>query len=257
MRRRNLLRSDARVLPVQCPHLVDNHVDQRGYEPVRHAPELQVSDAADVWTQVTLSLRSQLAESVWFSTFQDLTPLESDTDTLRLMAPSAYVRDRIMTRYLPLVTEALHDANEGQRNVEIDVAANESAVDELDETHRQRRRSSHERARISATRSSNNGNGTEPARTNGASETGSAEPARRSRPEPALHVRDVRQGRVEPVRARRRAPGRRDTGPQLQPAVHLRLGRASARPTSCTPSVTTCTRTTSTTRCATSRPRRS
>ena len=91
--------------------------------------EMQVSDAVDVWTQVTLSLRSQLAESVWFSTFQDLTPLDSDTDTLRLMAPSAYVRDRIMTRYLPLVTEALHDANEGQRNVEIDVATNDAGPD--------------------------------------------------------------------------------------------------------------------------------
>ena len=85
-----------------------------------------MSDAVDVWTQVTLSLRSQLAESVWFSTFQDLTPLDSDTDTLRLMAPSAYVRDRILTRYLPLVTEALHDANEGQRSVEIDVATSDA-----------------------------------------------------------------------------------------------------------------------------------
>ena len=37
-----------------------------------------MSDAVDVWTQVTLSLRSQLAESVWFSTFQDVTPLDSD-----------------------------------------------------------------------------------------------------------------------------------------------------------------------------------
>ncbi len=98
-------------------------------EILQQPAEVQVSDADDVWTQVTLSLRSQLAESVWFSTFQDLTPLDSDEDTLRLMAPSAYVRDRIMTRYLPLVTEALHDANEGQRNVEIDVATTESAVD--------------------------------------------------------------------------------------------------------------------------------
>jgi chromosomal replication initiator protein len=70
---------------------------------------------------VTLSLRSQLAESVWFSTFQDVSPLPSDDDTLRLLAPSAYVRDRIMSRYLPLVTEALLDANEGHRSVEIDV----------------------------------------------------------------------------------------------------------------------------------------
>ncbi len=80
-----------------------------------------MTDSADVWTQVTLSLRSQLAESVWFSTFQDVSPLPSDDDTLRLLAPSAYVRDRIMSRYLPLVTEALLDVDEGHRSVEIDV----------------------------------------------------------------------------------------------------------------------------------------
>ncbi len=90
---------------------------------------LQVTDSADVWTQVTLSLRSQLAESVWFSTFQDVAPLPSDDDTLRLLAPSAYVRDRIMSRYLPLVTEALQDANEGHRTVEIDVEAADNAPD--------------------------------------------------------------------------------------------------------------------------------
>ena len=86
-----------------------------------------MNDSADVWTQVTLSLRSQLAESVWFSTFQDVTPLESDPNTLRLLAPSAYVRDRIMTRYLPLVTEALQDAHEGHRSVEIDVETSDTA----------------------------------------------------------------------------------------------------------------------------------
>ncbi len=82
-----------------------------------------MSESDDVWTQVTVSLRSQLAESVWFSTFQDVTPLPSDGDMLRLLAPSAYVRDRILTRYLPLVTEALQDADQGHRAVEIDVAA--------------------------------------------------------------------------------------------------------------------------------------
>ena len=90
-----------------------------------------MSESTDVWTQVTLSLRSQLAESVWFSTFQDVSPLESDSDTLRLLAPSAYVRDRILTRYLPLVTAALEDANEGHRRVEIDVETGEAVVEVL------------------------------------------------------------------------------------------------------------------------------
>ena len=54
--------------------------------------------------------------------------------------------------------------------------------------------------------------------------------ARRGRAEPALHVRDVRQGRVQPVRPRRRPARRRDAGPLVQPAVHLRLGRPRQDP---------------------------
>ena len=88
-----------------------------------------MSDADDVWTQVTLFLRSQLAESVWFSTFQDVIPLDAGPDTLRLLAPSAYVRDRILTRYLPLVTDALGEANEGHPSIDIEVAA-PAAVEE-------------------------------------------------------------------------------------------------------------------------------
>ncbi len=90
-----------------------------------------MSDANEVWSKVTVFLRSQLAESVWFSTFQDVVPLESDSDALRLLAPSAYVRDRILTRYLPLVTDALDEAHLGPRRIEIDVAASESPIDEV------------------------------------------------------------------------------------------------------------------------------
>jgi chromosomal replication initiator protein len=79
----------------------------------------QVSNIEDVWTRVTVALRSQLAEAVWFSTFQDVVPLDSAPDALRLRAPSAYVRDRILTRYLPLVTDALDEATEGHRRIEI------------------------------------------------------------------------------------------------------------------------------------------
>jgi chromosomal replication initiator protein len=92
-----------------------------------------VSDADDVWTQVTLSLRSQLAESVWFSTFQEVVPVDAGPDTLKLLAPSAYVRDRIMTRYLPLVTDALDEAKEGHRSIEIDVSTDGPADAGLDE----------------------------------------------------------------------------------------------------------------------------
>jgi chromosomal replication initiator protein len=89
-----------------------------------------VSDADDVWTQVTLSLRSQLAESVWFSTFQEVIPLDASSDMLRLLAPSAYVRDRILTRYLPLVIDALEEVGQGHRSIDVEVAKSDAVDDE-------------------------------------------------------------------------------------------------------------------------------
>ena len=80
-----------------------------------------------MWTQVTLSLRSQLAESVWFSTFQEIVPLAVDDDEFRLIAPSAYVRDRITTRYLPLIVDALDESGLGGRTIVIDVDSPDEA----------------------------------------------------------------------------------------------------------------------------------
>ncbi|MEP1125973.1 MAG: chromosomal replication initiator protein DnaA [Ilumatobacter sp.] len=82
---------------------------------------MPITDADDMWTQVTLSLRSQLAESVWFSTFQEITPIAVDDQTFRLLAPSAYVRDRITTRYLPMIVDALDESGLGHREIVIDV----------------------------------------------------------------------------------------------------------------------------------------
>jgi chromosomal replication initiator protein len=91
---------------------------------------MPLTDADDMWTQVTLALRSQLAESVWFSTFQEVVPVDTDDHTFRLMAPSAYVRDRITTRYLPLIVDALDEAGIGPREIVIDVENNDDRSDE-------------------------------------------------------------------------------------------------------------------------------
>ncbi|WP_040492875.1 chromosomal replication initiator protein DnaA [Ilumatobacter nonamiensis] len=82
---------------------------------------MPLTDADDMWTQVTLSLRSQLAESVWFSTFQEVTPVHVDETSFQLLAPSAYVRDRITTRYMPLIVDALDESGFGGRDIMIDV----------------------------------------------------------------------------------------------------------------------------------------
>jgi chromosomal replication initiator protein len=66
-----------------------------------------VSDQEQVWTQVAQHLRDQLTDAVWYSTFQDVVPIEANGDHLEIRVPSNHVKDRIMTRYLPLVSEAL------------------------------------------------------------------------------------------------------------------------------------------------------
>jgi chromosomal replication initiator protein len=91
--------------------------------------DMPVTDADDMWTQVKLSLRSQLAESVWFSTFHEVTPVSVDESTFRLMAPSAYVRDRITTRYLPMIVDAIDESGLGLREIIIDIDQSDEGAD--------------------------------------------------------------------------------------------------------------------------------
>jgi chromosomal replication initiator protein len=82
---------------------VDNHVDgARSQE-----QEMKVSEQEQVWTAVTQLLRDQLTESVWMSTFSDIRPLDVSHSSMRVSVPNRHVRERIQTRYLPIVTEAL------------------------------------------------------------------------------------------------------------------------------------------------------
>ena len=70
---------------------------------------MQVSDGNQVWARVAEHLRTQLTEAVWFSTFSDVRPIKVDDRQLTVSVPSNQARDRIMTRWLPLVNEALDE----------------------------------------------------------------------------------------------------------------------------------------------------
>jgi len=85
---------------------------------------VQVSEHEQLWTAVAQLLRAQVSEAVWFSTFQDVTALESDPSMLRVGAPNGHTRDRILSRYLPLVRDALEEIGASNRQfvVEVQVA---------------------------------------------------------------------------------------------------------------------------------------
>jgi len=87
----------------------------------RSTKEVQVSDTDQVWTAVAQLLRAQVSEAVWFSTFQDVVALEGDPSMLRLSAPNSHTRDRILSRYLPLVRDAMEEIGLAHRQLVVEV----------------------------------------------------------------------------------------------------------------------------------------
>lgn len=71
---------------------------------------MQLSDGNQVWASVAEVLRTQLTEAVWLSTFNDVHPIKVNDRELTVSVPSNHVRDRILTRFLPLVSDALEEA---------------------------------------------------------------------------------------------------------------------------------------------------
>jgi chromosomal replication initiator protein len=81
-----------------------------------------MSNHESVWNATAQLLKAQVSEGVWFSTFNDVVALNSDEGSLRLQVPNAHVRDRIVTRYRPLVIDALDEIGESERELIIQIS---------------------------------------------------------------------------------------------------------------------------------------
>ena len=88
--------------------------------------EVQVSEHEQLWTAVAQLLRAQVSEAVWLSTFQDVIPVASEDNELRVTAPNTHLRDRIMSRYLPLVRDALEEIGSSNRMFVVDVQVSDT-----------------------------------------------------------------------------------------------------------------------------------
>ena len=93
-----------------------------------------MSNHEAVWNATAQLLKAQVAEGVWYSTFNDVVALPSDGDSLRLAVPNTHVRDRITTTFRPLVVEALDEIGESDREliIEIHELAEDDSVDTTD-----------------------------------------------------------------------------------------------------------------------------
>src|SRR5436189_5871825 len=67
-------------------------------------------DPEVLWKMCSGSLRSQVAESTWHTSFEQMVPVGLDESSVTLAVPNLLVRERIETRYLSLVRSVVADA---------------------------------------------------------------------------------------------------------------------------------------------------
>lgn len=82
---------------------VDNVVDDVGVVVL----EGLVENVDQLWRSCTETLRGQVSEMVWTMYLSKIVPVDLHGETLRLAVPDEVVRDQIITRYLPIITESL------------------------------------------------------------------------------------------------------------------------------------------------------
>ncbi len=98
---------------------VDNVVDDVGVV----ASEELVENVDQLWENCSEALRGQVSEMVWTMFLSKITPVDLRGDVLRLAVPDEVVRDQVVSRFLPLITESL--AVEGEEPFDVEVFIDE------------------------------------------------------------------------------------------------------------------------------------
>jgi chromosomal replication initiator protein len=74
--------------------------------PLRFAEE-QVNETNGLWTRCTASLREQVSDTTWLMWLSNVEPVSFDDGVMVLGVPNAVVRDRVESRFLPLIEDTL------------------------------------------------------------------------------------------------------------------------------------------------------
>jgi chromosomal replication initiator protein len=91
---------------------------------------MPVTDAVELWTACASSIRAQVSDAVWQTTFLGARTLQIDNGTLVVAVPSLLVKERIEGRYLWMVRDAMADAGASELDLRLIV---ETAEDDEDE----------------------------------------------------------------------------------------------------------------------------
>ncbi|MDH3754881.1 MAG: chromosomal replication initiator protein DnaA [Acidimicrobiia bacterium] len=88
-----------------------------------------MTDPDHLWQTCAATIRAEVSDAVWQSTFNNARPVAIVDDTLVLSVPNAIVKERVEGRYLSLVRDALDNAEAGTLDLMIDVRPDESDDD--------------------------------------------------------------------------------------------------------------------------------
>jgi len=82
-----------------------------------------VTDAQRLWNACTGTIREQLNDAAWQTTFDDVCLVDGEPGEVILQVPNPLVLDRIENRFLSLVRDALNEAGAGGAELRLQVVA--------------------------------------------------------------------------------------------------------------------------------------
>ncbi len=93
-----------------------------------------MSDATRLWDVCAQSIREQVSDGVWNSTFKEARPHALSAHELVLTVPSQWVKERIEGRYFQMVLQALDEVAEApvQMHIEVETDAHDDADGRVD-----------------------------------------------------------------------------------------------------------------------------
>jgi chromosomal replication initiator protein len=81
----------------------------------------QDTEAETLWNRCSAALQTQISEGVWATWFSSARAIELDEDVLGLAVPSKITKDRIESRYLGLLLDALTDVGAPDVEIRLDI----------------------------------------------------------------------------------------------------------------------------------------
>ncbi len=90
-----------------------------------------VNEATQLWATCAQTIREQVSDAVWQSTFNQVTVVRDGEDELVLVVPNLRIKESLEGRYHSIVQDAIIAATSEPVNLRIDVQTTESETDRL------------------------------------------------------------------------------------------------------------------------------